>query len=303
MLSLALMDFNDHRPDSHLGAASFELKSLEEDPEQENLSTPVMLDGKERGQVQYSLSYYPVIKPTVAEDGKVEPLPETRSGVVRLTIHQAKELDKRSGFIGELNPKARVLLNGNNVYSTAMLKRTNNPIWETSTEFLVTERKKAVVGVEIIDDRDLSRDPVVAYLSVKLDDLLHAKEKQQDWFPLTGTQRGRLRMSADWKPVLMSGSMNGGSGYSPAIGVVKFWMKKGIDLKNVEAMMGGKSDPYVQLKLRGQVMDGSVIVNNDLNPEWNEILYCPVHSLRETITIEVMDYQVSTRSLEDAARC
>lgn len=155
-------------------------------------------------------------------------------------------------------------------------------------EFLVTERRKAVVGIQVVDHASPA-----GYLSVKLDDLLAAKERQQDWFPLTRSKEGRVRMSAQWKPVLMSGSMNGGSGYVPSIGVLKFHMHKAKDVKNVEAAIGGKSDPYVTLKLRGQQVDGSVIVNNNLNPEWDEILYAPVHSLKEKVTVEIMDYQNS----------
>ncbi|EST08677.1 C2 domain protein [Kalmanozyma brasiliensis GHG001] len=291
MLTMAVMDFNEHRPDSTLGQAAFDLKELMDGSEQENLSTPIILDAKERGEVQYSLSYYPVVKPETGEDGQLKPLPETRSGVVRFTLHQAKELDKRSGFSGELCPKGRIKLNGQQVKDTIVIKRTTNPIFELPTEFLVTDRKKAVITVEILDDRDLRADPVVAYVSIRLDDLLAAKEKQQDWFPLKNSKNGRVRMSAQWKPVQMSGSMNGSSGYTPAIGAVKFWIKRATDVKNVEGMTGGKSDPYVQLRARGQAVDGTTIVNNNLNPEWNEILYAPVHSLREKITIEVMDYQ------------
>ncbi|KAJ9475360.1 Tricalbin-3 [Pseudozyma hubeiensis] len=291
MLTMAVMDFNEHRPDSTLGQAAFDLKELMEDPEQENLSTPVILDAKERGEVQYSLSYYPVLKPEVGEDGQPKPMPETRSGVVRFTLHQAKELDKRSGFGGELCPKGRIKLNGQTVKDTIVIKRSTNPIFEMPVEFLVTDRKKAVITVEILDDRDLRADPVVAYVSIRLDDLLAAKEKQQDWFPLKSSKNGRVRMSAQWKPVQMSGSMNGSSGYTPAIGAVKFWIKRATDVKNVEGMTGGKSDPYVQLRARGQAVDGSTIVNNNLNPEWDEILYAPVHSLREKITLEIMDYQ------------
>ena len=33
----------------------------------------------------------------------------------------------------------------------------------------------------------------------------------------------------------------------------------------------------------------------DLNPEWNQIIYTPVHSLRETLLLEVMDYQNLTK--------
>ncbi|SNX87597.1 related to TCB3 - protein localized to membranes, bud-enriched [Melanopsichium pennsylvanicum] len=295
MLTMAIMDYNEHRPDSNLGQAAFDLKELMEDPEQENLSSPIILDAKERGEVQYSLSYYPVIKPEVDEDGQPKPLPETRSGVVRFSLHQAKELDKRSGFGGELCPKGRIRLNGQKVRDTHVIKRTTNPIFEMPTEFLVTDRKKAVITVEVLDDRDLRADPVVAYVSIRLEDLLAAKEKQQDWFPLKNSKAGRVRMSAEWKPVQMSGSMNGSSGYTPAIGAVKFWMKRATDVKNVEGMTGGKSDPYVQVRARGQAVDGTTIVNNNLNPEWNEILYAPVHTLREKITLEVMDYQNTSK--------
>src|SRR6266404_5357236 len=33
----------------------------------------------------------------------------------------------------------------------------------------------------------------------------------------------------------------------------------------------------------------------DLNPEWDQIIYTPVHSLRENLLLEVMDYQHLTR--------
>jgi Ca2+-dependent lipid-binding protein len=33
----------------------------------------------------------------------------------------------------------------------------------------------------------------------------------------------------------------------------------------------------------------------DLNPEWDQIIYTPVHSLRETLLLEVMDYQHLTK--------
>lgn len=291
LLTLSLMDYNDHRSDSKLGTATFDLQELEKDPDQSNLSTPVVLEGKDRGQLQYALSYYPVIKAEMDPDGKPIPLPETASGVVRLTIHQAKNLDKHSGLLGDLNPRASILLNGNKVKDTAQLKRTTSPIWEEHFEFLVTELRKAVVGVQIFDGSEIH-----SHLNVKLDDLLSAKERQQDWFPLAKSKEGRVRMSAEWKPVQMSGSMNGGSGYTPAIGVMKFWVQSAKDIKNVEAAMGGKSDPYVSLKIRGQQVDGTAIIDNNLNPDWQgEILYAPVHSLKEKVTFEVMDFQSHTR--------
>lgn len=289
-LVMPVMDFNERRPDSRLGAASFQLKTLETQPEQEHISSAVILNGKDRGNLEYSLSYYPVIKPQTDADGKPMPLPETRSGVVRLTLHQAKELPKRTGVVGgDVNPKARILLNGSKIKETATLKRTLSPIWEVHTEFLVTERRRAVIGVQIVDDHGLGKDPVVSYLSVKLDDLLTARERQQDWFPLT--KEGRVRLSAEWKPVQMAGSVNGGAAWGPPIGAVKIWAQSAKDLKNVE--LGGKSDPYLRLVSRGVQQDASVVRNNNLNPEWDEYLYATVHSLKDRLLVEVMDYENS----------
>lgn len=66
-LVLSLWDFNDHRKDTRLGAATFELSKLVEDATQEDLTSHLLLDGKERGELRYDLSWYPVLEP---EEGK-----------------------------------------------------------------------------------------------------------------------------------------------------------------------------------------------------------------------------------------
>ena len=55
MLSLAVYDFNDRRKDNELGVANFTLQSLEQQPEHLGLATPVMLQGKERGFLNYDV--------------------------------------------------------------------------------------------------------------------------------------------------------------------------------------------------------------------------------------------------------
>ena len=37
------------------------------------------------------------------------------------------------------------------------------------------------------------------------------------------------------------------------------------------------------------------VINNNLDPEWDQIVYVPVHSLRESLLLEVMDYQHLTK--------
>jgi len=42
-------------------------------------------------------------------------------------------------------------------------------------------------------------------------------------------------------------------------------------------------------------VDENAYLLTDLNPRWDEIMYTPVHSLKETLLLEVMDYQNLTK--------
>ncbi|CAE6470842.1 unnamed protein product [Rhizoctonia solani] len=294
-LNLTLLDHNDHRKDTELGIASFELSTLTEDATQEGLVRKVLKDGKERGEIKFDASFFPILKPQTLDGGKIQPLPETKVGIVRLVIHQAKELDASKSMSGDLNPFAKLLIRNREIHKTNVMKHTLGPVWESPKEFLVTDKTSTVVTIKIIDDRDFLKDPVVGFMNIRLKDLLTAREKQQDWFPLSGCKSGKVRISADWKPLNMAGSMQGAGSYSPPIGIIRLWIKCAKDVKNVEATLGGKSDPYVRVMLNAITMARTEVKNNNLNPEWDQIVYVPVHSLRETLYLECMDYQHLTK--------
>lgn len=148
------------------------------------------------------------------------------------------------------------------IHTTPKVRHTLNPIWESSTEFLCSDKHSSVVTVKVVDDRDFLKDPLIGYLSIKLDDLLAAKKTAKDWWPLSGCKSGRVRMSAEWKPVDMAGSLHGADSYVPPIGIVRLWMKKATDVKNVEAALGGKSDPYVRVLVNNVTLARTEVVNN-----------------------------------------
>ncbi|KAJ7225891.1 C2 domain-containing protein [Mycena pura] len=293
-LILSLYDYNDHRKNALLSSTSFELAKLQEDATWEGIEAPLLKDGKERGILRYNVTYYPVIKP---EEGKEEM--DTNVGIVRLTVHQAKELDQSKSMSGDLNPFAKVCLGDkkNEVYRTRRIKHTNAPVWEQAYEFLCPEKQSAVILMEIIDDRDFLKDPVVGYMSIKLPDLLQSKkEVGRDWFPLSNCKSGKIRISAEWKPLNMAGSLHGADQYKPPIGVVRLHVDTAKDVKNVEATLGGKSDPYLRVQV-GEVTKGRTeVINNNLNPVWDEIIYIPGKTLkRDTMLLECMDYQHLTK--------
>lgn len=151
-------------------------------------------------------------------------------------IHQAKELDASISLSGALNPycKVRVNASGAPSFKTPLQKHTNNPVWEAPYEFLCTDKNAAKITVKIIDDRDFLKDPVVGYMSINLVDLLPLRNQAgRDWFTLSGCNSGKLRLSAEWKPLSMAGSLHGSGQYVPPIGVVRLLINKAVDVKYV----------------------------------------------------------------------
>lgn len=172
------------------------------------------------------------------------------AGVVRLTVHAAKDLDPRGQ---QINPFFNVLLNDKKIHQSQTLKRTPNPIWERPCEFLVTDKSSAVIGIAVKDDNAIASDSPLGHVRIKLTDLLDMVKQEKDWFPLSSAKSGRVRITAQWNPVLMAGAVNGAGAYTAPLGVVRVCFKKATDLKNVEAMTGGKSDPYARILSSGIV--------------------------------------------------
>ncbi|UKZ77198.1 hypothetical protein TrVFT333_004917 [Trichoderma virens FT-333] len=286
-LDIQVFDKNEIRKSKELGVASFPLERIEDLHVYENERIPVLAAGKSRGIVSCDFRFFPVLEGQKDENGKLEPPPVSNQGILRFTVEQAKDLDGTKSLVGLLNPYAVMFLNGKVIHQTKKLKRVNNPIWDNgSKEILITDRKRAKLGLTIKDDRDLAADPTLGKYQIKLDDLLECMEQGKEWYHLSGAQTGRVKMTAQWKPVAISG-VAGTGGYITPIGVMRLHFKKANDLRNFEAF--GKSDPYVRVLLSGIDKARTVTFKNDLNPEWDEVLYIPVHSARDRLTLEVMD--------------
>ncbi|EXJ87509.1 hypothetical protein A1O3_04469 [Capronia epimyces CBS 606.96] len=286
-LTLQVYDYNDVRKDKHLGTATFALDQLESVPEHEGLSLEVLANGKSRGVVQVDIRFFPVLEPEKLQTGEILPPPESNTGIARITVEQAKDLDGSKSLVGALDPYAVLLLNGKEVHVTNKLKHTNNPVFSDSTKsLLITDRKKARVGLVIKDSRGLATDPIIGTYQIKLDDLLKLVDKGQEWYNLHGTKSGKAKLMLDWKPVELKG-VGGSDGYITPIGVMRIHAKSAQNLRNFETL--GKSDPYARVLLSGIPKGRTVTFQNELNPQWDEVIYVPVHSPSERLILEVMD--------------
>lgn len=296
-LTIHPYDWNEFRRDKELGTATFALDRLEEHPEHESIYLDVMASGRNRGVIHADVRFFPVLEGRQLENGETEPPPELNTGIARFTVEQAKDLDAHKSIVGQLNPYGVLLLNGKEIHITKKLKRTNNPIFQNaSKEFLITDRKSARLGLVIKDDRDIVADPIIGKYQIKLNDLMKMNEKGQDWFHLHGAKTGRAKLTLQWKPVAVGG-ISGSAGYVDPIGVMRFHFKSASSLRNLETM--GKSDPYARVMLSGIMKARTVTFRNNLNPEWDEVVYVPIHNPREKLAVEVMDEESmgSDRSL------
>jgi len=289
-LTLQVYDYNEYRKDKELGTATFSLEKLSAITEHENEQLEIMANGKSRGLLSADVRFFPVLEGKKLEDGKVEPPPESNTGIARFCVEQAKDLDGSKSLIGALNPYAVLLLNGKEIHTSRKLKRTNNPVWDNAfKEVLITDRKTAKLGLVIKDDRDLAGDVILGTYQVKLDDMITLMEKGQEWYNLAGAKTGRSKMTLQWKPVALSGVGSGTGGYITPIGVMRIHFKNARDIRNLETM--GKSDPYGRVLLSGIPKGRTVTFQNNLNPDWDEVIYVPMHNQREKLILEVMDQE------------
>jgi Ca2+-dependent lipid-binding protein len=287
-ITMQVMDYNEVRRDKELGVLSFPLEKLQDNPGYENEQLEVIQNGKPRGIVAADIRFFPVLEAGEDAEGKPQPPPESNTGIARFKVEQVKELDSSKSLIGQLNPYAVLLLNNREIFVSKKLKRTNDPIWDSCyKEILITDRKTAKLGLVIKDDRSPGTDPILGTYQIKLDDMLRLMEKGQEWYQLAGAKQGRAKMTLEWKPVALTGVGAGTGGYVTPIGVMRVYFKNAREIRNLETV--GKSDPYARVLLSGIEKGRTVTHKSNLNPDFEEVVYVPVHSEREKLTIEVMD--------------
>ncbi|KAI9008912.1 C2 domain-containing protein [Phycomyces nitens] len=299
-LFLQVMDRNAGRKDTVVGIATFDLKQLEADSQAEGLSLVVTRGGKPVGEIKCDLRHFPISLPEKLEDGTVTPPAESNSGVLRFMVHECKELgsEKKGGFglplVGGSDTDAYAVfkVNGVEKLRTMVFKRSVNPRWFKWVEIFVADKTKLDLSVHVMNSKEFSDDECIGRFESRLVDMEEQiLTNSQDWWQLKdGT--GKIHLGAIWKPVAMTG-FDGGLGhgsYREPVGVVRINVFGAEEIKNVEALTGGKSDPYVRIMSGTQVRGQTEYIEDELNPVWNTALYVPVHSIREDLVLEVMDF-------------
>lgn len=317
ILCFQIMDRNTGRNDVEIGVANLDLKDIEESNEGgiEGLNLIVLRSGKPVGEIKADVRYFPVSKPEKLEDGTVVPPAESNSGIVRFYVQDCKDIgqaiaQKKSGIPlvgglpivggipvigshgGDVNAYAIVKANGQEKLRTATFKRSVNPRWNKYVEIFVTDKANMNLEVTIMNSVDFGDDTILGRWTSSLTDMENqlVKDKNDWWNLKDGT--GKIHLNMAWKPVPLTGfstDLVRGS-YREPIGVVRVKLNKATNIKNVEMLTGGKSDPYVRVMSGLQSRGQTEAILDNLNPVWDTALYIPIHALHEDLMLEVMDY-------------
>lgn len=267
-----------------------------------------MRRGKLISNLNVDMRYFPVSKPIENPDGTmIEAAPSSKSfsifqffiyinyinkdsGVLRITLHECRHL----GYNNKVNPFANIKINGVDRFTTPTFKRTSNPKFERAYEILVLDKTEVYIRVSFIDSIAFADDAFLGAWTGYLHDIMERQEENEYWWDLKSrTGKPRMRMSVQWKPVVMSGlAKMGGSSkgiYSPPQGIVRFSFWHAKDLPS------GNNDPYVRVRSGNQIRARTESLDNSQNPEWGEHHYVPIHSIHENLVLEVVDWSSGSR--------
>lgn len=288
-LCVEVQSFNDKGDDSLVGIATLDLEELLQ-CEVKKVTAHLEKDGHRKGQVTYEARWFAVTESGVSDDGSKEAPPDAEVGILKLTVHQARRLDNSCSIVGELSPYAEVYFDGTLAKTTRKLKGTNEPGWEESVEMIVTAKTTMSVKILVKDQSSFVEDPVVGELHCSLPKMVAQSIARNEWFDIS--PRGQIRISAMWKPLSLTG-VSPNLNYVAPVGALRVHLLKGFNLLEYES--DGAVDPYARIMLNGRACYKTLIHPETLNPLFEEVVYLPITSEAQLVTVDLMDAQHNGR--------
>jgi Ca2+-dependent lipid-binding protein len=106
-------------------------------------------------------------------------------------------------------------VNGVEKAKTSVIKKQTNPKYEEPTEVVVLDKERYFLRAEVRDAANA--DQLLGVFTSYLKDMARLQESNESWWDLLNGEEksGELRLSAEWKPVAMSGVSDyaGGHGF------------------------------------------------------------------------------------------
>merc|ERR1711915_491731 len=113
-------------------------------------------------------------------------------GKIQLTVHKAKKIEKKK-LLKKADPYVLIKLGDEN-HKTKTVKSTSKPVWEFSTEFLITEASPRQISLQIFDD-DIGKDADLGNLTIDIKDLMMKQSEENVSYNLENCKSGQLFLS------------------------------------------------------------------------------------------------------------
>ncbi|GAV48352.1 hypothetical protein ZYGR_0I06490 [Zygosaccharomyces rouxii] len=279
-LAITAMNEREKLKDKAVGRAEYNLSSLQYQNHQRDLSCNFLRNFKPAGSFNFDLSFFPVVGSKKMPDGTVEEPPEYNTGVAKITIEEIEGLGEPHENVSAY---VELYFNSKLIFTTPQGSGKQVIQWNQEHENVITDRRKSRYKMVVKNPKGETLATVIQSLNDMID-RTHIGKKQLP----TADGKAQIKVGAIWKPVgLDIGSS--AVAYTPPIGVIRVFLNKAEDLKNLEKV--GKIDPYARVLLNESFKERTNEIPNTLNPIWNQSIYVAVTSPNQKLSIEVMDVE------------
>lgn len=285
-LAIYLYDENesDGRKDKFMGAALYDLDTIMTKEEIPDITLPILRNNRPAGQIRFGLKLMKSLEGSKMPDGSYSAPPDLNTGVVTFQLLGARSYSEDDDKPGSV--QAFIYVNREKKLESAAVKKAKDATWALSFDDIVTDKAHCSVRV-VLKDPTSKDGAVIGSTTLRLTDIIDSSYVDNEWFPMnTGT--GEVKLHCDWSSVHMTG-VAGAIGYTEPIGVVRVFIEKAEDLRNIEKF--GTIDPYVRLMINGVQRGRTLTKESTTSPKFMQSLYIPVSSANQRITIEGMDLE------------
>ncbi|CCE62444.1 hypothetical protein TPHA_0C02910 [Tetrapisispora phaffii CBS 4417] len=282
-LSITLWDKREKLKDKVLGRIEYNLNSLHDAHFQRNINVNFLRNSRSVGELNLDLHFYPTLTPKVLPDGTEEGSPDLNTGISKIVIEEAYGLDKPGNKVCAY---VEVYSAGELLFSTDKAEGIDVIKWNKSYESVIMDRRKTKYKIVVKNSKN---GEVISSTLQSLNDLIDRTEIDRKRIPLNNC-KGQLKITVYWKPVAMDLGSSA-IAYTPPIGVVRIFINKAWDLKNLETI--GKIDPYVNVLVNGVPKGRTPEIEQTLSPVWNTAIYVAVTSPNQRITLDCMDVETA----------
>lgn len=277
----------DETSDVSIGRVDVPLDDLLQKDTQTAVTKNIVESGRVVGKIEYDLKWYPVVPPTILEDGTKDESLDLEVGIMKFSLYGASDLDIQKSVMGLLNPYAEVYVNDELIRTTRRLRQINEPLFGLTFESLITQQSTTRIQVLV---KDSVEEAIVGRLDTNLQDLAFESSRGQQWITAAPIRPGgpasKFRVGVKWSALNME-EPEEDHFQDCAIGGLRLLVRQAHGLINLEQV--GDVDPYIKVSLNGKPKGRTPTIADCSSPFYNQIFFFPIANEHQHVLLDIYD--------------